>query len=83
MTDNVGFFRALAAGQQVEHLENVPRSLLPPDSPALRERFGQIPAPHLVASLTAVSEADIARLAARVRASGGYQGPSLALFERV
>lgn len=83
VTDKIGIFRALAAGQQVEHLEMVPRALLPPDSPALKETFGQIPPPHLVTQLSHVGDADIARVAARAKAAGGYHGPNLVFFERV
>jgi imidazolonepropionase-like amidohydrolase len=83
VTDQVGIFRALRARQQVEHLEMVPRELLPVNSPDRKETFGQIPPPNLVKLLNGVSDADIKRVAARAKAIGGYHGPNLAFFERV
>jgi imidazolonepropionase-like amidohydrolase/phosphohistidine phosphatase SixA len=79
----IGLPRALAAGQQVEHLDGALFQLLPPDSPLRSVEFGQIPPPPVLEALGKLDETHIAALAGTVAAAGGAQVPTLALFERI
>jgi imidazolonepropionase-like amidohydrolase/pimeloyl-ACP methyl ester carboxylesterase len=80
VTNEVGLDRALAARQQVEHLDGAIAELLPP---AERGGFEQIPPPELLAKVAALPDAAYASLARKVAASGVYQTPTLAIFERL
>ena len=79
----VGLDRALAARQQVEHLDGFIFELLPENAPERAIEFAQIPPPQVVLAAAAASDERIDALARRVAAAGGYQVPTLALFERV
>lgn len=80
VTNGVGLDRALAAGQQIEHLDGFVAALLPPDRPHANGPWGQIPP---AAVLAEVDAARLPELARRVAASGAWNVPTLALFERV
>jgi len=80
VANSVGLERALAARQQVEHLDGSLLALLPANSPARAIPFGQIPPPPVLDALTGVDQAGIAALA-KTAAAGGPQVPTLSLFE--
>ncbi|HEY0013930.1 MAG TPA: amidohydrolase family protein [Allosphingosinicella sp.] len=79
----IGLERAMAAGQQVEHLDGVLFALLPEGAPERRIDFAQIPPPPVMAAAAALGDAEIAALARRVRAAGSWHVPTLALFEKI
>lgn len=79
VADAIGLDRALKAGQQIEHLDGMIQALLPtPAAP-----FGQIPPREVLDALAALSDADLDRLAQKVKASGTWHVPTLGLFERI
>lgn len=73
----IGLDRALAANQQVEHLDGFIAALLPEDAPERAIPFGQLPPPQVLA---AVERDRLPGLARRVAAGGHPQVPTLALF---
>ncbi|HEX8192317.1 MAG TPA: amidohydrolase family protein, partial [Allosphingosinicella sp.] len=79
----IGLDRAMAARQQVEHLDGVLFALLSESAPERQIEFGQIPPPPVMAAAARASDADIAALARRVRAAGSWHVPTLSLFERI
>jgi imidazolonepropionase-like amidohydrolase len=79
----VGLDRALAAKQQVEHLDGTLRELIPAGSAARGIDFAQIPPPPVLDVVSEVQPAAVQALAAKVARSGGYQVPTLALFEKI
>ena len=83
VTNEVGLARALAAGQQVEHLDGAVLELLPADAAERRIPFAQIPPPAVIAAAAQASDTTLQALAERVAQSGNYQVPTLALFERI
>ena len=52
VNNNIGLERALAARQQVEHLDSVPFALLPDGAPEKQLEFDQIPPPSVAAAVT-------------------------------
>lgn len=83
VTNSVGLERALAANQQVEHLDGIFFELLGTGAPERQIEFGQIPPPPVISAAAAATDADLARLADRIAAARGYQTPTLSLFERI
>lgn len=83
VTNQVGLARAMAAGQQIEHLDGVVHALLPEGSAERAMDFGQIPPPPVLEAAARVSDAQIEALARRVRAAGSWHVPTLSLFERI
>lgn len=83
VTNQVGLARAMAAGQQVEHLDGVLFELLPADAPERQVPFGQVPPPPVLAALSGVTDARIDALARQAAAAGSWHVPTLALFERL
>lgn len=83
VTNEVGLFRALAAGQQVEHLDGALMELLPAGAPERNLGFAQIPPPAVMLAVARASDAQLEALARKVAATGGYQVPTLALFESI
>jgi imidazolonepropionase-like amidohydrolase len=78
VTPGFGLERAVAAGQQVEHLDGVLAALMTPGAP--------VPPGQLIvdpAELARVDERRIAALARDHARRGVYHGPTLALFENV
>lgn len=83
VTNEVGLYRALAAGQQVEHLDGALMELLPDNAPERNLKFAQIPPSPVMLAAAQASENDLQALAQRVAATGGYQVPTLSLFETI
>jgi imidazolonepropionase-like amidohydrolase len=79
----IGLDRAMAARQQIEHLDGVLFALLPEGSAERRIDFAQIPPPPVMAAAAATSDAAIAGLARRARAAGSWHVPTLSLFEKI
>lgn len=82
VSHQVGLDRAIAAGQQIEHLDAFLAALLPPDSEAAAtaHAWAQVPP---AAVLGAVDMDRLPALARQVAASGAWNGPTLALFEKL
>ncbi len=83
VTNPIGLERAMAARQQVEHLDGVIFALLPEGAPERQIDFAQLPPPPVIAAASGVGDQRLQALAARVRAAGSYHVPTLALFERI
>lgn len=83
VTNQVGVDRALAARQQIEHLDGVLLELLPAGAPERQIDFAQIPPPAVIMAAASSSDAALQGVAQKVARSGGYQVPTLALFEKV
>src|SRR5690606_14669299 len=76
LTHAVPLQHAIAAGQQIEHLDGFVRALLPDD---VRDvPFGQFPPPHVLAR---VDRSRLPTLAAEV--AHGHFTPTLSLFEKL
>jgi hypothetical protein len=75
----IGLERAMAAGQEIEHLDSAFLFFLPPGTPL---DFGQFLPPPVTEAAEKASEADYDALARKVRAAGSWQVPTLAVFER-
>jgi imidazolonepropionase-like amidohydrolase len=82
VSHQVGLERALEAGQQIEHLDGYLAALLPPgsDEAATANQWGQVPPAPV---LEAVDMDRLPSLARQVAASGAWNGPTLALFEKL
>ena len=83
VTNEVGLDRAMAAKQQIEHLDGVFMQLLAPGSPESAMNFAQIPPPPVILAAARATDAQLAALARKVAAAGSYHVPTLALFERL
>ena len=83
VANEIGVDRALAAGQQIEHLDGFIYELLPPDAPERQIEFAQVPPPQVIAAASKASDAQIEGLARRVAARGAYLVPTLSLFEKI
>jgi len=83
VANSVGLERAIAAGQQVEHLDSVVHAMLPDDASEKQMDFGQVPPPPVTARALTVSDAELARLAKRVAAAKSWHVPTLSLFEKI
>lgn len=83
VANEVGLDRAIAAGQQIEHLDGVMLALLPEGAPERQMGFGQIPPPPVLAALARLDDAGFDALARRVAAARSWQVPTLALFEQI
>nr|WP_281423067.1 amidohydrolase family protein [Sphingomonas colocasiae] len=77
----VGLPAALAAGQEVEHLDGAIQELLPKRGAGLGP-FAQVPPAAVVAAASAAGPARIDGLARRVAKARSFQVPTLASFER-
>ncbi len=77
----VGLPAALAAGQEVEHLDGAIQELLPKHGADLGP-FEQVPPPAVVAAASAAGPAQVDGLARRVARARSFQVPTLASFER-
>jgi imidazolonepropionase-like amidohydrolase len=80
VANQIGLERAMAAGQQIEHLDSAFLTFLPAGAP---QDFGQFLPPHALDAASQASDADYAALARRVAAARSYQVPTLSLFERL
>ena len=78
VTSEVGLERALAAGQQIEHMDGFVGALLREDAPERTIPFGQLPPPEVLA---AVDPVRLPVLARRIVDGGHAVVPTLALFE--
>lgn len=83
VTNQVGLDRALAANEEIEHLDGSLLALLPDGAPEREIAFGQVPPPPVLAALNNLTDAQLDALARRVAAAHGWQVPTLALFERI
>jgi imidazolonepropionase-like amidohydrolase len=83
VANTIGLDRALAAGQQVEHLDGFFLELLPAGAPERSIPFAQIPPPPVIEAVARASDAEIESLARKVASAGGYQVPTLSLFELI
>lgn len=80
VTNAVGLERAVAAGQQIEHLDSVPAALLPE---GVSRDFGQFLTADQLGPLAAVPEARFDALARELAARRVHVVPTLAAFERI
>lgn len=78
VTNEVGLDRAIAAGQQIEHLDGFIAELVSDES--LRRGWGQIPP---AAVLDQIDSSRVAPLARRMADARVWSTPTLALFERI
>ena len=76
----IGLDRAMAAGQEIEHLDASLAELLPAE--ASRD-FAQLPPPEIIDALAGVGQSQIDALAARVARAHSYQVPTLAAIEQL
>lgn len=83
VANEIGLDRAMAAHQQIEHLDGALLALLPEGAPERQIPFGQIPPPPVLAALARLTDADLDAFARRARAAGSWHVPTLALFERI
>jgi imidazolonepropionase-like amidohydrolase len=83
VTNPVGLARAMAAGQQVEHLDGVLFELLAPDAAERAVPFAQIPPPAVVEAAARAAPEALAALAARAAGARSWHVPTLALFDKV
>jgi imidazolonepropionase-like amidohydrolase len=79
VSGDIDLARALAAGQQIEHLDAYLEALVDDDAPVRRSASQLSPG----AILDHLDAAKIAGVVAAVRRSGVYNSPTLALFTRV
>jgi imidazolonepropionase-like amidohydrolase len=83
VTNPVGLDRAMAAGQQVEHLDGVIYALLPEGAPERQIDFSQIPPPQVVLAASRATDAQIEALARRLVAAKAWHVPTVGLFEKI
>jgi imidazolonepropionase-like amidohydrolase len=83
VTNPVGLERAVAAGQQVEHLDGVIYALLPEGAPERQVEFSQIPPPQIILAAARATDAQIEALGRRLAARRAWMVPTLALFEKI
>lgn len=83
VANEIGLARALAAGQQIEHLDGAIFELLPPNAPERALQFAQIPPPPVIEAAALADEAALRALAKKVATAQGYQVPTLSLFEKI
>jgi imidazolonepropionase-like amidohydrolase len=83
VANEIGLDRALAANEEVEHLDGALLALLPEGAAERQLDFGQIPPPPVLAALANLTDAQLDAFARRVAAARGWQVPTLALFERL
>jgi imidazolonepropionase-like amidohydrolase len=83
VADQIGLVQALAAKQEVEHLDGAVRELLPDGAPERMINFGQIPPPPVLDAALKAGDPALKALARRVAAAKSWQVPTLALFERI
>jgi imidazolonepropionase-like amidohydrolase/phosphohistidine phosphatase SixA len=83
VTNPVGLDRAMAAGQQVEHLDGVIYALLPEGAPERQVDFSQIPPPQVVLAASRATDAQIEALARRLVAAKAWHVPTVGLFEKI
>jgi imidazolonepropionase-like amidohydrolase len=79
VTNAVGLSRALAARQEIEHLDGAFASLMPPGLPL---DFGQFIPPAVIDAAEHATDAQVAALARSVADAHNYQVPTLAVLER-
>jgi imidazolonepropionase-like amidohydrolase len=79
----VGLERAMAANQQVEHLDGVLFDLLPAAAPERSIGFAQIPPPPVIRAVARVSDAQLQALARKAAAARSWHVPTLSLFEKI
>lgn len=82
VANSVGLERAMAAGQQVEHLDGFLAALLPEGSPAAAQAaaWGQFPPPGVVEE---IDRSKLPALAREMAEEGVWNTPTLSLFEKV
>lgn len=83
VTNEIGLARALAAHQEIEHLDGAIFALLPADAPERLLEFGQVPPPPVLERMAKTTDAELITLARQVAATHIYQVPTLALFENI
>jgi imidazolonepropionase-like amidohydrolase len=83
VTNEIGLDRALAANEEVEHLDGTLFALLPENAPERQIQFGQVAPPRVLAVLNGLTDAQFDAFARRVAAAHSWQVPTLALFERI
>ncbi|UVI38411.1 alpha/beta fold hydrolase [Qipengyuania spongiae] len=83
VANEIGLSAALAAKQQVEHLDGAILELLPATAPERSIGFAQIPPPAVIRAVAGSEAQRIDELAALVARSGVYQVPTISLFEKV
>jgi len=83
VANEIGLDRAMAAGQQIEHLDGALLALLPAGAPERSIPFGQIPPPPVLGALARLTDAELDAFARRAAAARARHVPTLALFERI
>ena len=83
VTNEVGLARAMAAAQQVEHLDGAIAELMRTAAPNLSDEYAQFPPADVLAAAAAADESVFDGLARRLAAARSYQVPTLSLFEKI
>ncbi len=83
VTNPVGLDRAMAAHQQVEHLDSTIAELIPATAPEKKIAFDQIPPPPILHVAAMTTDAQLNALARKVAAAKSWHVPTLSLFEKI
>ena len=83
VTNPVGLDRAMAAHQQVEHLDGTIAELIPAMAPENKIAFDQIPPPLILRLAAKRTDAQLDAFARKVAAAKSWHVPTLSLFERI
>jgi cytosine/adenosine deaminase-related metal-dependent hydrolase/phosphohistidine phosphatase SixA len=83
VTNQVAIERAMAEGQEVEHLDGILYALLPENAPERQIDFSQIPPPQVALAAARATDARIEALARRLAAAHIWMVPTLGLFEKI
>ena len=83
VTNPVGLDRAMAAHQQVEHLDSTIAELIPATAPEKKIAFDQIPPPPVLRVAAEATDAQLDALARKVAAAKSWHVPTLGLFEKI
>lgn len=81
--NNVGVSRALAAGQQIEHLDGIAAELIRAGDPGAKTDFGQLPPPAVLQAALKLDDKLFDAVARRLAAGKSWHVPTLSLFEKI
>ena len=81
--NSVGLDRAMAARQQIEHLDGVIGEVVKLVAPGTPLDWGQVPSPEALARASKVTDAQLAVLARKAVAARSWHVPTVALFEQI
>ena len=83
VTNPGGRDRAMAAHQQVEHLDSTIAELVPAGTPEKKIAFDQIPPGPILRVAAKTTDAQLDALARKVAAAKSWHVPTLSLFEKI